>query len=509
LATRWWWQAIRRRGGSDAAVVGEAWLAAPEHVPEAIEVLASLGVARAVISWLPAAVCGELTARIAESYVMLELGAVLRGRPAATDTAPPRTVVPERALGPELRAELRGSVAPWRGLAPGRGLDVDRELLLGVALVVRRALSYARSARFAASTRAWLSVPAPASAPPREAGAPAGPPPRNTVSAPNARVTPVMGNEPAHRQRTAASRPRSRTERSVPRRPRTPAAARQSGRARTGRAMAPRRPVRGGPAPAATGVPAGTEPQPALAAAALDTELGGVFYLLNLALFLELYPDFTRPLGRGIALDPWDLVTLLARRLLGGGEPRDPLWGLLARLAGRTAGEQPGAGFLPPRAWRTPDAWLSPFDHDGAWLWSGAENALRIAHPGGFLVTAVPRTGAPIDVQLRREVRRLRPLRPAVSRASLPREPRDPVARWIGRLATYADARLRGALGLEPGDDLAGVLLRHRARVFASGTHVDVALSLADLPLSVRYAGLDRDPGWIPAAGRFVALHFA
>jgi hypothetical protein len=44
--------------------------------------------------------------------------------------------------------------------------------------------------------------------------------------------------------------------------------------------------------------------------------------------------------------------------------------------------------------------------------------------------------------------------------------------------------------------------------VFITPTHVDVALRLADLPLQVRFAGLDRTPGWIPAAGRFVAFHF-
>jgi hypothetical protein len=38
---------------------------------------------------------------------------------------------------------------------------------------------------------------------------------------------------------------------------------------------------------------------------------------------------------------------------------------------------------------------------------------------------------------------------------------------------------------------------------------VDVHLGLDDLPISLRVAGLDRDPGWIPAAGRSVRLHFA
>jgi hypothetical protein len=51
-------------------------------------------------------------------------------------------------------------------------------------------------------------------------------------------------------------------------------------------------------------------------------------------------------------------------------------------------------------------------------------------------------------------------------------------------------------------------VLRRRARVFVTSTHVDVVLSLAELPLEVRFAGLDRTPGWVPAAGRFVSFHF-
>jgi hypothetical protein len=41
-----------------------------------------------------------------------------------------------------------------------------------------------------------------------------------------------------------------------------------------------------------------------------------------------------------------------------------------------------------------------------------------------------------------------------------------------------------------------------------TATRVDVVFELKRLPLEVRMAGLDRDPGWVPAAGRFVAFHF-
>src|SRR5439155_1567674 len=40
----------------------------------------------------------------------------------------------------------------------------------------------------------------------------------------------------------------------------------------------------------------------------IDTAFGGLFYLLNLALALELYGDFTMPAHTGIALPVWDFL---------------------------------------------------------------------------------------------------------------------------------------------------------------------------------------------------------
>jgi hypothetical protein len=51
-------------------------------------------------------------------------------------------------------------------------------------------------------------------------------------------------------------------------------------------------------------------------------------------------------------------------------------------------------------------------------------------------------------------------------------------------------------------------LLRWPGRVVLSPTRLDVSFDLATHPLAIRAAGLDRDPGWIPAAGRSVAFHF-
>jgi hypothetical protein len=72
----------------------------------------------------------------------------------------------------------------------------------------------------------------------------------------------------------------------------------------------------------------------------------------------------------------------------------------------------------------------------------------------------------------------------------------------------YVRARLRRALDQDDDRAVAGLVCAHRARVRVSTARLDIDLSLADLPIAIRLAGLDRDPGWIPAAGRSVAFHF-
>ena len=73
----------------------------------------------------------------------------------------------------------------------------------------------------------------------------------------------------------------------------------------------------------------------------------------------------------------------------------------------------------------------------------------------------------------------------------------------------YVRARLQRALGLADADELGAPLCAHQARVYVTATHLDVALALEALPIAIRLAGLDRDPGWVPAAGRYIAFHFA
>jgi hypothetical protein len=85
-----------------------------------------------------------------------------------------------------------------------------------------------------------------------------------------------------------------------------------------------------------------------------------------------------------------------------------------------------------------------------------------------------------------------------------PRSPRRAVARILHAL------RARIALGLGCSDlrRSTRLMLELSAVVEVGIDRLDAHYLLAELPLSVRLAGLDRDPGWIPAAGCDFRFHF-
>jgi hypothetical protein len=245
----------------------------------------------------------------------------------------------------------------------------------------------------------------------------------------------------------------------------------------------------------------------------IPTRLGGLFYLANVGLSLELYGDFTQPALPHLPLPLWDFIALLGRRLLVDERPSDPVWKLLAMLSGRKPGEAPGHGFTPPDTWRLPPAWLRAFREPAPCTWDTAEGRLRVSHPAGFLLLDVPREGDDVASQLQRETEALVRAAPlTLAPGSLPPALQDvaPLDRWTGWLTAYVRARLMRALGLgDTGpEELERTLLAHEARVHVTDGRVDVLFPLEGLPLSIRIAGLDRDLGWIPAAGRNLLFHF-
>jgi len=69
---------------------------------------------------------------------------------------------------------------------------------------------------------------------------------------------------------------------------------------------------------------------------------------------------------------------------------------------------------------------------------------------------------------------------------------------------------LAQTLGLDPEhpENLPPLLLLRPGRIHVTTTHVDIVMDLESISLPVRLAGLDRDPGWVPAFGRVIQFHF-
>jgi len=244
----------------------------------------------------------------------------------------------------------------------------------------------------------------------------------------------------------------------------------------------------------------------------IRTEFGGIFYLLNAALALGLYGDFTMPRARGLALSPWDWLALIGKAWFGKAFVRDPVWPLLAALAGRRAGEAPGRDFEAPPAWAMDPAWLVPWGRVQSLSVHATRSRLCVHHAAGVIVFDAPRDAAMRPLAQARALcaahRALRGAKLSCAPFGAAALPRSGTARWLRWMLAYLDARLALTLGAESGDDVPSLVCRCAARITTHASEVDVALQLADLPLSIRIAGLDRDPGWIPAAGRGLRFRF-
>lgn len=581
VAARWWWRGILRGADVSRAVVSE-WLGSPEYVPAALEHLSRAGKAAEFAAALDVDAAAAMTQRVARAFALGGVVTALdatRTRDAHAGSSADESALRTRdSSGTEGRPGLaRESAAapPWHRFAAesrARSLDVEQSLLLGVGLTLARAPSHARSQAFARDVVEWLNGQGSDGAPFVSYGASAASSPAErdnesaratggefesaaTAEASGTRALVEEGGPDAEGRARVAARGTGRAGR--PRESETSPARRRVGslhsspyeehdeeeeerfetptpveerRARE-RPRAPQsepwsrtgstdlRPSRTSAAPAVTHETSPPPHAPPLLEACVETNLGGLFYLINVGLFLELYGDFTTPLRPGLALPLWDFVALVGRRLCGVGFEDDAVWPLLARLAGRAEGEPPGLGFEPPPDWLTPPEWLRPFPEPGVWRWSADGGRLRVRHPEDFVLIDAAARGGDASLEARDatdgyaafasfELRRVEtrdaagPTSPDESRAGARLE------WWVETVTAYVRARLRRALGVEDSHALAPLLLERGARVAVSAARVEVLLQLARLPVEVRLSGLDRDPGWVPAAGRFVAFRY-
>jgi hypothetical protein len=242
-----------------------------------------------------------------------------------------------------------------------------------------------------------------------------------------------------------------------------------------------------------------------------STEWGGTFYLINVAIALELYGDFTRPRQLTLPLSVWDFLALVGRSLIGPGLMEDVCWPVLAALSGRVTNEPPGASFVAPRDWRMPDSWLIPFPERSGWMGGIQAGRLRLDHPAGFTVLdAACATGDPV-AEFKCECVRLGLAPEAVCPAGDLEDDGVPLVAldvWLDRLVRYVEARLARALNEPDRAALGELVFRRQAVVRCTTDRVTLQFSLEAHSIALRIAGLDRDPGWVPAAGRTITFQY-
>ena len=464
VAEHWWWRTVLGGAGPYAWIRREA-IARGDVLVAAMGRIACSGDAVAFVKRIEPVHCIEACAAVSRAHALV---IVEPDREASAPTTSPI----RRAMSRTKRHALHEServdsirrlvVEVPEAFAPA--LSAPQRRLLALALGLARMPGAMRSAGFAEAIGALEEMPRfmPPGAPSLEADrqpveCPRPPSDEEIRAARGNRETHEAAARPAHsdeaprvpRRRSARVRPARiahglapdgaptpevvaghREESPPPGTTRAPEVLRHEpaeGAAVTSeeRAPGPGAAIRGEPWIEATVAP----PHAIESAPRTPTRFGGLFYLLNAALALGLYGDFTAPLAKNLELSPWDWLALVGREWFGDELREDAIWKLLAELAGRAPEEEADRDFHPPSK-----GWLA-----------------------------------------------------------------EHVASLRARIALALDTRQ---------EDVPAMVCRHAAGIEVSASKVRVHFSLQDLPLEIRVAGLDRDPGWIPAAGRAVFFHF-
>jgi hypothetical protein len=522
LPVQWWWREFLRGRDAITTLLRE-WTESPQYVPGALDLLAKRARAVQFVQRMPQQAAREILEAVLIAFNVPRPG---------TEGTPPRRNAEDRveppqpaAATPETKKDLRVVAlhAPfqrWVPEADTRALLPAQSMLLVHALMLRRAPAAARTAAFQKDLLRWqAAVETLAVIEDRDtAGVQEEPPRATSQEKPSAPDMPVItaGQERAAESQTVVHPPDVAPEHLAEKAVAAESVMATSSETREApvhRVTPPsQQPTVGDRSasdaepsasrhiddqtnvlpqePAGEYVAGSEEAQPERAselATTLETEYGGVFFLLSLALYLYIYGDFTSPAEPGLELNIWDFLALMAFELTDGEIEKDPLWVELAALAGRPKSVRPGLGFDPPDEWRVSAEWLAAFTEDYVPQPALINGRMISMHPAGFTAVDVPAETNVTD-GVGESFRAI-----------------DGLQRWVGWMAGYFRARLVRALGRE---DALALLCRRPARVVLTLTHVDVTFALDHHPIELRMAGLDRDPGWIPAAGRYVAFHF-
>jgi len=441
--------------------------------------------------------------------------------------------------GPELTRPPPGP--PWRRWLRPTWLPPEAEALWGVALSLHHAPAVARGPGYASELAAWRTVTAQATrfrSPARADPAQEDPGERAPAERDPALLDPEERDpallDPEERPPAEGARPRAAERDAMP--AADPAGAGRPGPRRVswtvpshgsadgrasgsadGRASRTEGRPEAGTPPATAAGPAGapdlgaperTESNaadvrreanagtPPWAEGGIVAGLASLLFLVNFVVWLDDRADPPWPAG-------WALVELLGRYLLGdrlADVADDPLWDVLAELDGRRPGTVPAVGLGPADPLRLPRAWLERWPPPApGYVARRHGERLVIRHPqAGFVAADVPCPAGTFEEVRAAEAAWLGDVEVA---ADGPADPATPVRRFDDAVGAFASWLLRSR-------GIAAQALAAPGRVLVTSTHLDVMLSLQDIDLAVRVAGLDRDPGWVPQLGRIVLFHF-
>ena len=455
LATHWWWQSLLRRMTA-SQLVKEFWQNAPQYVPAALDKLATVAKAARFVQTFSDSEALALLISVARTFALNDLVAVLEKLPVGQKVS---TLSHEAFVSPSLAKERNDerpviethSNAPWDDWIQTnqtRDLGPEQQTLLGVAVMLQRAPAKVRTKSFALAVETWsyeiTAVSATLFLQYEEKKTIEGVSRAQTIHGSSTgrsdsnSSTQIKSEASSFEESLCGTAPTSMDSNlTLPQKTTASLGSDQLNQPQPPPATAPQveAPVFGSDdtnsnfasSQISTDPPAVELYDSPAIELQIETDFGGVFYLINLGIYLDLYGDFTTPAEPGINLNIWDFVALVGRELVGKRIEDDPIWTLLQRLSGRTEGEDPG----------TPQ-----------------------------------------------------------------------VREWLAELMPHIRARLRSALGLTRTEDPGPIVCEQRARVTLTPTHIDVFFALAGLPIELRIAGLDRDPSWVPAAGRFINFHF-
>ena len=516
-AEAWWWSVLFPSTDL-ATALQQAWLRHPGDVPAALRTLGLATEAPRFLAALPSPMTQQLLHRVVAAFALERLaegwdGTLNSNRDVEIRREGQDQGIPFRPT----ESAIPGSgvqFPPWsRWLSIPAGLSSPVAALLITAAMLDAAPGMLRSEAFANEVHAWRrseAIPDAVLVPAHE---------ESDARLPAGGTAPAMPSPEANRNRSATTEARRAGARQVTCKANEAgqpwrAAARLEGTA--SQAAVP--PIAATPAVSAglaltkgsagLHVPDTTVPGPLDLPTRIETCFGGVFYLTNILLSLGLYGDFTQPRRPGLAMPIWDAFALITCRWCPGTFPSDPVWNLLAQLAGRNDQEPPGAYFTPPSEWRPPAAWWDSLPQGNDWQWYVRDDRLTLLHSLGGCVLTFARNGETIAVQLAHELRTLGITHSPTEISPPPQADSGPLDRWLDWLIPWIDVRLAAALGLADSVAAQSLLLDQAATVDVTSSRVDVRFRLAAHPVTLRFAGLDRDPGWVPSAGRSIFFHY-